>query len=101
MQRSDWTKEMGVWVPRGGTLWKGDEAACNGEGLLGKVCYADSSYLRRSPFPGLGEGALYKWKRKSPLQRAVYDVLLGRKGEGRELFLCLLFSQLPSVQNNP
>lgn len=42
-----------------------------------------SSDKRCSPLPGMGPGDTFK--------RKIYALLLGRKGEGREFLLCLMF----------
>ena len=51
-----------------------------------QVYYADSSQSISSTeshsLPGAGTGGLYKWEMNA--------LLLGRKREGREFFLCLL-----------
>ena len=44
---------------------------------------------------------LYRGKFMSPLQVEIYALILGRKGEWSELFLCLWFSQMRSAQHNP
>ena len=36
-----------------------------------------------------------------PLQMEMFALLLGRKGEGREFHLCLLFLSWSAAQNNP
>ena len=100
----------GLWASRCGAWWGGRHTGklMEGDGHFRKVCDVDSSpchpwtneSLESSPvmkthlaLPGAGgEGDTFTWE--------IYARLLGNQGEGRELFLQSIASQLHSAQSN-